>query len=206
LVMQFVLSVGAWLLFYILVENSGTGTNSERPLAISNAMRNIFGIFGIFVWAFASTSNAMVSNIIGQGKKEKVLYLIGKIARLSFICTLILCLLINLFPYLFLGLYGREASFITDAIPVLRVVSVALLIMSVATVWLNGVTGTGNTKINLAIEVFAITAYSVYVYFVLKVWHLPLEWAWASEFLYWTVLLSLSYIYLKSGKWKDKVI
>lgn len=71
LVMQFVLSVGAWLLFYILIENSGTGENKERPLAISNMMRNIFGLFGIFVWAFASTSNAMVSNIIGQGKKIK---------------------------------------------------------------------------------------------------------------------------------------
>jgi Na+-driven multidrug efflux pump len=82
LVMQFVLSVSAWLLFYILIEHYG-----ERPLAISNTMRNVFAVFGIFVWSFASTSNAMVSNIIGQGKKDQVLFLINKIARLSFICT-----------------------------------------------------------------------------------------------------------------------
>ncbi|MEI9912180.1 MAG: MATE family efflux transporter [Bacteroidota bacterium] len=74
LVLQFLLSIMAWLLFYILIEHHG-----ERQLAISNTMRNIFGLFGIFVWAFASTSNAMVSNIIGQGKKDEVERLIRKI-------------------------------------------------------------------------------------------------------------------------------
>ena len=206
LVMQFILSVGAWLLFYILIENSGTGANKERPLAISNMMRNIFGLFGIFVWAFASTSNAMVSNIIGQGKKDKVIFLITKIARLSFLFTALLCLLLNLAPAVFLGIYGRDPGFITDAVPVLRTVTIALLLMSVSTVWLNGVTGTGNTKINLAIEIVAIAAYSVYVYLVLRIWHLSLVWAWASELLYWSVLFSLSFLYIRSGKWRHKVI
>ncbi|WP_276502263.1 MATE family efflux transporter [Terrimonas pollutisoli] len=201
LVMQYVLSVSAWLLFYILIEHYG-----ERPLAISNTMRNIFAVFGIFVWSFASTSNAMVSNIIGQGKKDQVLFLIRKIARLSFIFTASLCLVINLFPGTFLLLYGRDEGFIQEAIPVIRIVSVGLLFMCISTVWLNGVTGTGNTKINLGIEIVAILLYSIYVYFVLQVWKLSLVWAWASEMLYWTVLFSLSFIYLKSGKWRNKVI
>jgi Na+-driven multidrug efflux pump len=78
--------------------------------------------------------------------------------------------------------------------------------MSVATVWLNGVTGTANTKINLAIEIVAILVYSIYVYLILRVWHLSLVWAWASEFLYWTVILMLSWLYLQSGRWKKKEI
>ena len=201
LVMQFVLSVSAWLLFYILIEHYG-----ERPLAISNTMRNVFAVFGIFVWSFASTSNAMVSNIIGQGKKDRVLFLINKIARLSFICTVSLCLLINLFPASFLGIYGREEGFITDAIPVVRIVSVGLLCMSIATVWLNGVTGTGNSKINLGIEMITILLYSIYIYLVLDVWRLSLIWAWASELIYWTAIFTLSFLYLRSGKWKNKVI
>lgn len=206
LVMQFVLSVGAWLLFYILIENSGTGENKERPLAISNTMRNIFGVFGIFTWAFASTTNAMVSNIIGQDKREIVLFLIGRIARLSFLFTASMCIIINIAPTLFLSIYGREPGFIEEAIPVLRIVTIALLLMSIATTWLNGVTGTANTRVNLAIELVAIVLYSLYVYFVLRVWHLSLVWAWASEFLYWAVIFTLSYLYLQSGKWKSKVI
>jgi multidrug resistance protein, MATE family len=201
LVMQFVLSVSAWLFFYILIEHYG-----ERPLAISNTMRNIFAVFGIFVWSFASTSNAMVSNIIGQGKKDQVLFLINKITRLSFICTASLCLLINLFPATFLSLYGRDEGFISDAIPVVRIVSVGLLCMSIATVWLNGVTGTGNSKVNLGIEIITILLYSVYIYLVLDVWRLSLIWAWASELIYWSAIFTLSFLYLKSGKWRNKVI
>jgi len=201
LVLQFLLSIVAWLLFYILIENKG-----ERPLAISNTMRNIFGLFGIFVWAFASTSNAMVSNIIGQGKKDKVPVLIRKIVRLSLGFTFLLCLLLNLFPDIFLSVFGRDETFISEAIPVIRMVSVGVLAMSVATVWLNAVTGTGNTRMNLFIELVAISLYSAYVWLALKVWDLSLVWAWASELLYWTVLFILSFLYIRSGKWKKKVI
>ncbi len=201
LVLQFVLSVGAWLLFYLLIEKHG-----PRPLAISNAIRNMFGVFGIFMWAFANTSNAMVSNIIGQGKKEQVLFIIGKIARLSFSFTLVMCVLINIFPHIVLSIYGQGPDFIADATPVLRIVSIGLLLMSVGTVWLNGVTGTANTKVNLAIELVTIAVYSLYIYLVLHVYHLSLVWAWASELLYWSLLFLLSYMYLRSGKWKNKVI
>jgi len=201
LVAQWLLSIFAWLLFYIFIEHLG-----ERQLAISNTMRNIFGLFGIFVWAFASTSNAMVSNIIGQGKKEQVIFLIKKIMWLSIGFTFLLCLLINLFPNLFLSVYGRNSSFVADAIPVIRIVTAGMMVMSFSTVWLNAVTGTGNTKVNLAIEIVAILLYTVYIYCVLKVFHLGLIWAWASEILYWGSLFILSFLYIRSGKWKKKVI
>jgi Na+-driven multidrug efflux pump len=199
--MQYVLSICAWLLFYILIEHKG-----ERPLAISQTMRNVFAVFGIFIWSFASTSNAMVSNIIGQGKQDKVIFLIKKIATLSFLFTAMLCLLMNLFPDVLLSIYGRDLGFISDAVPVVRIVSIGVLCMSVATVWLNGVTGTGNTRINLAIEIVTIVLYSIYIYLVLHVWNLSLVWAWASEILYWLTLFTLSFIYLRSGRWGNKVI
>lgn len=201
LVMQYVLSVCAWLLFYILIEHHG-----ERPLAISNTMRNIFAVFGVFVWAFASTTNAMVSNIIGQGKQDKVVFLIKKISRLSILFTSVLCLLLNLFPDVFLQLYGRDQQFMGDTLPVMRMVSLGLLVMSLATVWLNSVTGTGNTRINLAIEIVAIVLYTIYIYLVLAVWNLSLVWAWSSELLYWTSILLLSFLYIKSGRWRHKKI
>jgi MATE family multidrug resistance protein len=201
LVLQWLLSVGAWLLFYVLIENSG-----ERPLAISNTMRNIFGFFGIFTWAFASTTNTMVGNIIGQGKKEKVIGLIKKIMWLSLGFTILLCALVNLFPDLFFSIYSNNAGFISEGIPVIRIVSIGLLFMSVATVWLNAVTGTGNTKINLLIEIAAIVLYTVYIYLVMKVWNLGLVWAWGSEIIYWITLFSFSYWYLQKGNWRNKEI
>jgi multidrug resistance protein, MATE family len=206
LVLQYVISVGAWLLFYILIENSGTGDKKERPLAISNAMRTVFAIFGVFTWAFANTSNAMVSNIIGQGKKDKVIFLINKIAKLSFLFAGSLCVVANLFPEALLGLFSDDKSFIEEAIPVLRIVTLGITLMSVAVVWLNAVTGTANTRVNLAIEIITIILYTVYIYLVLNIWELSLVWAWASELLYWISLFTLSYLYLKSGRWKKKEI
>ena len=67
---------------------------------------------------------------------------------------------------------GVIEGFISDAIPVMRTVTMGVLIMSVATVWLNGVTGTGNTKINLAIEIITIILYTIYIYLVLQVWNI----------------------------------
>jgi Na+-driven multidrug efflux pump len=116
--------------------------------------------------------------------------------------TFILCLSVNLFPEVFLNIYGRDAGFTNDAIPVIRMVSVGIILMSIATVWLNGVTGTGNTKVNLAIEIVAIILYTAYIYLVLRVWHLGLVWAWGSELVYWSTLFSLSYWYIRSQRWK----
>lgn len=201
LVMQFLLSVIGWLIFFILIENTG-----EHNLAISNTMRNIFGVFGIFTWGFASTSNAMVSNIIGQGRKNEVLYLIKKIMWLSIACSATLCLLLNLMPGFFLGIFGQDAIFVDDAIPVIRMVSVAIVFMAIATVWLNAVTGTGNTSMNLLIEIIAITLYVAYMWFAIRVWQFPLVWAWSIELLYWGVIFLLSYFYLRSEKWRNKII
>lgn len=201
LVAQYMLSILSWVMFYIFIEHHG-----KRPLAISNSMRNIFGIFGVFAWAFASTSNAMVSNIIGQGLYEKVFPLIRRIAWLSAGFTALLCALVNLFPGLFLSIYHQDPGFVSEAVPVIRIVTAGVLCMSVSTVWLSAVTGTGNTAMNLRIELICIVLYSVYVYLVVQYWNLGLKWAWTAEMVYWTSLLAGSYFYLRTGRWRDKKI
>jgi putative MATE family efflux protein len=201
LIFQFTLSILAWTFFYILVEHHG-----RQALAISNTMRNIFGLFGVFTWAFASTTNAMVSNIIGQKMEDRVLELVGKILQLSVGFAVIVAVLLNIFPELFLSVYGQDAAFSAAAIPVIRVVSSALVMMSFATIWLNAVTGTANTRMNLLIEFITIIFYCLYVYFVLEQWNLSIIYGWMSEWVYWGVIFTLSYLYIRSGRWKGKVI
>jgi putative MATE family efflux protein len=201
LIFQHAISLISWEFFYILIEHHG-----ERDLAISNTMRNIFGFFGPFVWAFAATTNAMVSNVIGQGMHNRVEELIGKIVQLSTGSAIVVGILLNIFPTAFLSIYGQSPEFIQSAIPVVRVVSSALVLMSFSAIWLNAVTGTGNSKINLLIEFITITAYCLYVYIVLEVFNLSIVVGWMSEWLYWTFIFTLSYWYIKSGKWKGRVI
>jgi MATE family multidrug resistance protein len=201
LVLQFTISIAAWNFFYVLVEHHG-----RQALAISNTMRNIFGLFGVFVWAFGSATNAMVSNIIGQGMEDRVHELIGRILKWSMGMAMLVAIFLNLFPRAFLSIYGQDPAFTDAAIPVLRVVSVALIMMSFSVIWLNSVTGTGNTRINLWIEAITIFFYSIYVYLVLERWHGSLVLGWISEWLYWGCMFSMSYFYMQSGRWKGKVI
>lgn len=201
LIFQHAISLISWEFFYILIEHHGT-----RDLAISNAMRNIFGFFGVFTWAFAATTNTMVSNIIGQGMEDKVMSLINKVIRISVSIAIGVFVLLNVFPETFLSIYGQDKEFIEAAIPVLRVVSSALIMMSFSTVWLNAVTGTGSTRINLAIEAITITVYCVYVWLTLDVLNLSIVVGWMSEWVYWGFIFTLSYLYIRSGKWKGRKI
>jgi putative MATE family efflux protein len=201
LAFQHAISIISWFFFYILVEHHG-----QTSLAVSNTMRNIFGFFGSFIWAFSSTTNTMVSNVIGQGKKPEVVGLITRVMLLSCSVALIVFLFLNVFPQSFLSIYGQGEDFMELGIPVLRVVSLAMLFMSVGTIWLNAVTGTGNGKMTFIIELVAISLYCIYVYVVLELQKLSIVWGWMSELLYWTVLFSLSFAYIKSKRWYKTVI
>jgi putative MATE family efflux protein len=201
IMMQYMISIISWEIFYILIEHRG-----EQSLAVSNSMRNIFGFFGSFTWAFAATSNTMVSNIIGQNMQDKVIPLINKIAKWSFGFALCVCIILNVFAHQFLSIYGQGEGFMQEGIPVLRVVSIALLLMSIATIWLNGVTGTGQSKINLAIEFIAIIIYLIYAHLTIEYYQFPITIGWMCEIIYWLTLLIPSYLYIKSNRWKDKKI
>lgn len=201
LILQYGISIMSWEYFYILIEHHG-----ERALAISNTMRNIFGLFGIFSWAFASATNTLVSNIIGQGLQEEVLPLIRRVVRISLSFSFILFLLLTIWPEFFISFYGQSPEFIADAIPVIRVVSLALLMMSVGTIWLNAVTGTGNTSVNLLIELVTIVIYCLYVYVVLEYLDMPITWGWASEWVYWLSMFTMAFFYMRSQRWKNKVM
>lgn len=201
LVFQYSISIISWEFFYILIEHHGT-----LDLAVSNAMRNIFGLFGCVSWAFASTTNTMVSNIIGQGLEDIVPKLINRIMFLSAGFALFICIILNMFPHAFLAIYGQDETFIQHAIPTLRIVSTALVAMAVATVWLNAVVGAGFSKVNLMIELVAIVLYCTYVWYILEYKNYSINIGWLSEWIYWLTLFSLSFLFMRSGKWKGKKI
>ena len=199
LVAQYMISVTTWLVFFLLIEGRGT-----EAKAISNVMRNVFGIAGVFVWAFASTTSSMVSNLMGQQREQEVIKLTKRITLWSIGLCFVMVGTLNLFPAIFFKLFGQSSNFIEQGIPVIRVVSLGLLLMSVANVWLNAVTGTGKTKVNLLIEVMAISLYLIYTYYFMKVNYISLSMAWSNEFIYWSSVFIMSAFYMFSKKWQKK--
>ena len=173
--------------------------------AISNTMRNIFGITGMFVWAFAATCNNMVSNLIGQKKYHLVLPTAVRIMLWSLGICICICTLLNIFPYTFFSLFGQGAEFVREGIPVIRVVTLDMIFMSIAGVWLNSVTGTGKTRVNLAIEIAAILMYILYTWYFMNINYVSLSVAWLNEMVYWTIVFVLAFLYMKKGAWKPRV-
>jgi MATE family multidrug resistance protein len=203
LVFQHGISIATWEFFFILIERNQP---SDTPQAISNVMRNVFGIFGCVSWAFASTCNSMVSNVIGQGKKDEVIHVIRKIVKLSTGIAVCFCIVLNLIPGIFLSVFGQGKDFIEQGLPVVRVISFAMVLMSFSIIWLFSVTGTGNTRVTFLIELFTITLYNIFVYVVLEKLKLSITIGWMSEWLYWICMFIPSFFYIRSNRWRKKVI
>ncbi|MEI7736665.1 MAG: MATE family efflux transporter [Ferruginibacter sp.] len=200
LVAQYVISVTTWLVFFFLIEARG----DDMSKAVSNVMRNVFGLAGVFVWAFASTSNVVVSNLMGQKREDKIIEAINKIMLLSVGFCSVMVIVLNIFPELFFNLFGKDDEFVSSGTPVARIVSIGMLFMSVANIWLNGVTGTGKTRVNLMIEIVAITVYLAYTFIFMKWHYISLAMAWSNEIVYWLTIFIMAFVFLKSGKWKTK--
>ena len=201
LIVQFLFSIGGWQLFFIFVEHLG-----NKELAASQIIRSMFGLVWVGIWAFAATSNTMVSNIIGQGKPKQVQLLTWKIARLSLIYALVICSIIFIFSDQVILIFRDDPVLVEFAKPAMYVVLISTLVMSVSTVLFNAVVGTGNTGVNLTIEIICVLLYVFYCYVVIERMRLSLAWAWGSEFVYWSSLLAIGFFYLRSGRWKGKRI
>lgn len=201
LIVQFMFSIGGWQIFFIYVEHLGT-----RELAVSQILRSVFGVAGIGLWAMASACNTLVSNVIGQGKQRLVMPVIYRCIRLAVMYAVGLGALLVIFPSEFLTLYRDDAELVQFAIPSLRIVAISSVLMAMSTVLFNGVMGTGNTRVNLFIEILCVSSYVLYCYIAIEQMRLPLAWAWASEFVYWGTLFIACTLYLRTGKWRDKVV
>jgi multidrug resistance protein, MATE family len=198
LMSQLAISTGAWWVFFILVSRN----YNPDDQAISQTMRNLFGLGGVFSWAFGSSANTIISNLIGQGRQEEIFSILKKMVTISVAGMSILVLFLNLFPGTFLGLFGQKEAFIEMGTGTLRIVSAAMIILCVGVIWLNAVVATGKTQVVFWIEVAGIVAYLIYVWIVIEVMKMSIEVAWMSEWIYWIVLFLPSYFYLKYGNWR----
>jgi multidrug resistance protein, MATE family len=200
LMAQYAISIIAWWLFYITINKN----YSYVEQAASQTMRNLFGLSGVFSWAFGATTNTLISNLIGQGKYDDILPTIKRILWIS--CTGMLCFIIvvNLIPELIFALYGQKDAFQSVGISMLRVVTSAMLFLTAGCIWLNAVVATGNTKFVFLTELASIIGYLCYVYYVVEVKHYSASVAWMSEWLYWSVILVLSYVFFKRWLAKEK--
>lgn len=201
IMIQFVLSLSVWFVFFLIIEKMG-----ERPLAISNIGRSVYMFLMIPGWALCSVTNTLVSNVLGEGKPGLVLPITYRIMKFSMMLLLGIILMAAMVPKTVLGIFTGDAGLVAAAVPTYYVILTALFFFSLMSIFFNAVLGTANTRITLLIEIVTLFFYVIYTWFIAIRLRQPVEVAWTSEWIYAFVLGTLSFIYLKKGKWQLKRI
>ncbi len=201
IVWQSIIGLGSWFIFFTLIENMGS-----RELEISNLIRNIYLILSIPCWGYSAGINTLVSNFIGNRKRQAVVPIIWKTAKMNLMTTLLFAVPVAIFPEFFLyPLFGSEdMSLVNEAKHLMPILVLILSIFSFGSIFINGLTGTGHTKTALWIQSIFVAFYIIYSVIVIKILGLGLDWAWSVEIFYWVGIFIVCYWYLKSKKWHLK--
>ena len=194
-------SLSTWFIFFLYVEHLG-----ERPLAITNIIRNISGITFMIISAFASTCGSLVSNQIGAGKADSVVCTVHQHIKLALAIVLPLTILFTVFPAVVLGIYTDMPDLIEASIPSLWVFCTTTWLTAASNIYFQSVSGTGNTRMAFMLELSTLVIYAAYITLIIQVMRLDVAWCWTSEHVYGGFLLIFCSIYLHRGKWRLKRI
>ena len=198
---QYFLAMAIWFVFFMALERLG-----QRQLAVANIVRSVYVVLLIPVQALSTTANTLVSNLIGAGGSSGVVTLLHKISRMSFLIMVVCVGLCVAFPGSILSVYTNEEALLVESVSALYVVCGAMLIASLANVYFNGISGTGNTQAALVLEVFVQVFYALYIIVVGMVIQAPVYVCFTTEVIYYVLMLGSSLIYLKKAKWQNKKI
>lgn len=199
LMVQSFLSLSTWFLFFIAIEHLGT-----RELAVTNVLRSISAFTFMSLIAFASTASTLTSNLLGAGDVGAVRPMHRQVIRLAAFIVVPMWVVIALFPRTVLGIFTDDAAIISEGVFPLLILGTSYVFQIPSVVLFHSISGTGNTRVALWIEMLALAAYCVYTYTFVFYLRCSLSVAWGSELLYAFLCLMPSYAYFRWGKWYEK--
>ena len=197
---QKLFSFSVWFIFFVLIEKMG-----ETATGISSITRSIYMILITPCFAFSTTTNTLVSRIIGEGKREQVFPTINKVLKNCMLCTIPILIIVALFPVQIAGIYTDDLDFARMVVPSILVICSGTIFQGIGNAYFEAVSGTGNTSAALYLETAILV---VYILFIVAMTHLTtrVELVWTAEILYGALLGILCCLYMKFARWDRKSI
>lgn len=197
---QKLFSFSVWFIFFILIEKMG-----ETATGISSIVRSVYMILITPCFAFATTTNTVVSRIIGEGHSDQVFNTILKILKNCLLCTIPIMVLVAIFPMQIVRIYTDDINLAQLVIPSIYVICAGTIFQGIGNAYFEAVSGTGNTTAALYLEAVILV---IYIAFIWAMTHLTthVHWVWTAEILYGALLGIFCYIYMKFAKWDKKHI
>lgn len=198
---QNTISISTWFIFFLYIEHLG-----ERALAVSNITRSVSGLIWVVLQAFSATCSTLVSNIIGEGHQEKVMSLVKRILKLSYGIVSVMIILFCLFPEMIARIYTDIPDLINASVPAMVVMCSSYFLNVGGQVFFQAVSGTGSTKTAFKLEMVALTVYMIYCTVIIGIVKLDVAICWTAEHVYAGMLFLCSWLYMRSGRWKNRRI
>lgn len=197
---QKLFSFSVWFIFFILIEKMG-----ETATGISSIVRSVYMILITPCFAFATTTNTVVSRIIGEGHSDQVFNTVLKILKNCLLCTIPIMVLVAVFPMQIVRIYTDDINLAQLVIPSIYVICAGTIFQGIGNAYFEAVSGTGNTTAALYLEAVILV---IYIAFIWAMTHLTthVHWVWTAEILYGALLGIFCYIYMKFAKWDKKHI
>jgi putative MATE family efflux protein len=186
-----------WLLLFVIIEQMG-----EAELASANIIYSCFALLMISIDSFSETVCSMVSNLLGQGRRKELPRLIGKTTALSYLTVIPLIIIALLFPETVLSIFTPDQAMIELSRNGLTVVLLALLAAVPGSLYYAAIVGTGDTRASLLIQVITTLCALAFTAWTALVLSLPLEQVLLVELIVWMLYLLLSWLWLRSDRWR----
>ncbi|MDT8308115.1 MAG: MATE family efflux transporter [Bacteroidales bacterium] len=190
-------SIGTWFIFFIIIEHLG-----EMELAVSQIVRASYIVLLLPVWGYSSATNTMVSYYLGRKRPDMLWYSLKRILVLSVVSVALITVLFFSFSETILSLFSNDPLLISMAFPVMLVISGAAVVLGIAFMLFNAVSGTGRTEIALIIEVVTLVGYVWFAWMMAHRWSGEVAHVWTAEYLYALLIAGMSLIFLVSKRWE----
>lgn len=196
--LQNFLTHAVWFVFFLAIEHLG-----EEQLAITNIVRSGSSLIFMPIIAFASTASTLVSNAMGAARTGDVMLIIRRCIAMSYAVIVPLIIIIAFIPQTYMRIFTDNVAILQGSVASVYVMLGFNLIAIPACIFFHSVSGTGNTRLALGVEVVATILYAIAIYGIIFSIRADVAVCWSVEYIYWTTILICSALYFRYGKWRE---
>lgn len=199
LMFQGFIALGSWTIFFIFIEQMSTFN-----LTVSQTIRSIYFLAFVPIFGFAGTAKTYVAQYMDHGDKAVIPKIIRRIQLLTVGFLLLTFHGALLYPEKLIIIINPDELYLETAASIMKMLFGSILLFGLASPLFHSITGTGNTRITLGIEIIGMLVYVIYSYYTTKVWGWSLAGVWTVEYLYFATIGILSLIYFIFFNWHKK--
>lgn len=207
LMVQGIIAHGSWYVFFSMIESLG-----PAKLETSHVIRNLYFIAFIPLYGIGATTKTFVSELIGARQSHLVKPFLKKAIILNFLLLVGLLHGIILYPETIISTINKNPFLISDSQIYTEICTLfilvfgSMLLFGIISPLFNAVSGTGNTKVSMFIEISSIVIYLSCSYLFVYFFKFNLFGVWSVEYIYFGSLGVFSLLYLKFAHWHKKII